>query len=174
MVSLKEKFDTPESSTKVALTSNILLLILKIYGGFFGGSRALIADSINSLLDIIANSAVWIGIKFAKKPADEGHQYGHGNADVIAASFVAVIILVTGFYIGYDSIHIIVDGSYRVPKYYATAIAAFTILLKAILYKYTIGVGIRYRSPAVHANAQDHKGSACSSDGSIDGLVIAC
>lgn len=173
MASLQSKINTPESSTKLSLLSNILLLVLKIYGGFFGGSRALIADSINSLLDIIANTAVWIGLNLAKKPADEGHQYGHGNADVIAASFVAIIILITGFYIGYDSIDIILHGRYRIPRYYATIIAAFTIILKAVLYRYTRKVGLGCKSAAVLANAQDHKSDVYASCGALFGIVIS-
>jgi cation diffusion facilitator family transporter len=173
MATAREKLNTPESSTKISLLSNILLLILKFYGGFFGGSRALVADSINSLLDIMANAAVWIGLNLAKKPADEDHQYGHGNADVIAASFVAIIILVTGFYIGYESIHVIVDGRYRVPEYSATAIAFMTIILKTILFRYTKNVGLRFKSPAVLANAQDHKSDVYASSGALFGIMIS-
>ncbi|UCC78705.1 MAG: cation transporter [Candidatus Zixiibacteriota bacterium] len=173
MTSLKSKINTPESSTKLSLISNIILLILKFYGGFFGGSRALIADCINSLLDIIANSAVWIGLKLAKKPADEDHPYGHGNADVIAASFVAVIILITGVYIGYDSIHVIIDGHYAAPKYYATLIAFFTIVVKLVLYTYTKRIGIRFKSAAVLANAYDHKSDVYASSGALFGIFIS-
>lgn len=173
MASPKSKINTPESSTQISLLSNILLLILKFYGGFFGGSRALVADCINSLLDIIANSAVWIGLKLAKKPADENHQYGHGNADVIAASFVAIIILVTGVYIGYDSIHVIIDGHYAAPKYYATAIACFTIVFKLVLYQYTKKIGIRFKSAAVLANAYDHKSDVYASSGALFGIFIS-
>ena len=146
---------------------------MKFYGGFFGGSRALIADSLNSLLDIIANAAVWVGINLAKKPADEDHQYGHGNADVIAASFVAIIILVTGIYIGYDSIHVIVEGRYRVPRYYATVIAFLTIILKTVLFRYTKKVGLKSKSPAVLANAQDHKSDVYASSGALFGILVS-
>lgn len=170
---IRKKIDSPEGSTQISIVSNILLLILKLYGGFWGGSRALIADSINSLLDLVANFAVWIGLNLAKRPADEDHQYGHGNADVLAASFVALIILVTGIYIGYDSIHVIINKNYRVPKYFATGIAFFTILLKAVLFKYTKDIGTRFKSAAVLANAQDHKSDVYASTGALFGIFAA-
>jgi cation diffusion facilitator family transporter len=171
--SIKERLQNPEASTKLSLVANVVLLILKIFGGFWGGSRALIADSLNSLLDLVANSAVWIGIRLAKKPADAEHQYGHGNADVIAASFVAIVILATGIFIGYDSIHVIVDHDYRVPSYFATAVAAFTIILKQILFVYTKKIGVRFKSPAVLANAQDHKSDVYASSGALFGIFFA-
>ena len=155
------------------MVANVVLLVLKIFGGFWGGSRALIADSLNSLLDLVSNSAVWIGIRLAKKPADADHQYGHGNADVIAASFVAIVILATGIFIGYDSIHVIVDHDYRVPSYFATAVAAFTIILKQILFVYTKKIGVRFKSPAVLANALDHKSDVYASSGALLGIFFA-
>ncbi len=173
MPSIGHRIRTPEASTEISMVFNILLLILKFFGGFFGGSRALIADCLNSLLDIVANSAVWIGIKLAKKPADVDHQYGHGNADVLAASFVAIVIFVTGIYIGYDSIHVIFDRDFGVPSYFATGVAAFTIIVKSILFRYTKNVGIKFKSAAVLANAQDHKSDVYASSGALFGIVAS-
>ena len=173
MPSMGQRISTPEASTKISMVFNVLLLILKFFGGFFGGSRALIADCLNSFLDIIANFAVWIGLKLAKKPADADHQYGHGNADVIAASFVAVVIFVTGIYIGYDSIHVIIDKDYGVPAYFATGVAFFTIIVKTILFRYTKKVGRKFKSAAVLANAQDHKSDVYASSGAMFGIVIS-
>lgn len=173
MPSIGHRIRTPEASTKISMVFNILLLILKFFGGFFGGSRALIADCLNSLLDIVANSAVWIGIKLAKKPADVDHQYGHGNADVLAASFVAIVIFVTGIYIGFDSIHVIFDRDFGVPSYFATGVAAFTIIVKSILFRYTKNVGVQFKSAAVLANAQDHKSDVYASSGALFGIVAS-
>lgn len=167
------KYDSPEASTKLSLLANVVLLILKFIGGFWGGSKALIADCLNSFLDLLANSAVLIGLNVAKKPADADHQYGHGNADVIAASLVAIIIFATGLYIGFDSIHTIIDRKYRPPHILATGVAAFTIILKSILFRYTKRIGVRTKSPAVLANAYDHKSDVFASSGALLGIIFA-
>ncbi len=158
-----QKLETPEASTKLSIVANFLLLVLKFIGGFIGGSKALIADFINSLLDLIANFAVLIGIRVAQRPADAEHQYGHGNADVIAAFLVAVIILMTGVYIGYDSANTVFEKKYHTPNLFATAVALFTIFAKTILYRYTKRVGLKSKSAAVLANAQDHKSDVYAS-----------
>ncbi len=173
MPSIGQRISTPVASTKISMVFNILLLILKFFGGFFGGSRALIADCLNSLLDIVANSAVWIGLKLAGKPADTDHQYGHGNADVIAASFVAIVIFTTGIYIGYDSIHVILNRNFGIPSYFATGVAAFTIIVKSVLFRYTKNVGGKFKSAAVLANAQDHKSDVYASSGALFGIVVS-
>jgi cation diffusion facilitator family transporter len=173
MTAIRYNFDTPEASTKLSFVANVLLLILKFIGGFWGGSKALIADCLNSFLDLLANAAVLVGLNVAKRPADADHQYGHGNADVIAASLVAIIIFVTGLYIGYDSIHTIIDKRYEPPHILATGVALFTIILKSFLYRYTINIGARTKSPAVIANAYDHKSDVFASSGALAGIIGA-
>lgn len=173
MPSVFQKLETPEASTKLSFAANVLLLGLKFLGGFVGRSQALIADCFNSFLDLIANSAVLIGIRVAKRPADADHQYGHGNADVLAASLVAVIIFGTGMYIGYSAVNAIIKGEYQTPHYLATAVAAFTIILKTILYRYTKVVSRKSKSVAVYANAQDHLSDVYASSGALAGIIFA-
>lgn len=164
---------TAENTTRFSLIVNILLFLLKVVGGVFGHSRALLADAINSLLDIVGNTVVWIGIRIAKRPADEGHPYGHGHADTIAALFVSTLLVITGIYIGYSAVHVIIDKDYTVPGKLATAVAAFTIVVKEILYQWTIRAGRKANSPAVIANAYDHRADVYASSGALIGIVVA-
>ncbi len=167
------EFKTPIAVTRLSLAANVLLFIIKLVAGIMGRSQALVADSLNSLLDIVANAVVWLGLNIAKKPPDKEHPYGHGNADTLAAVFVAIILVLTGGYIGRDAIDSIVHHHFETPTFLATAAAAFTILLKAVLYKYTLSVGKKYRSPAVIATAQDHISDVVVSAGTLIGIVVA-
>jgi len=138
-----------------------------------GRSQALIADALNSLLDIVANIVVWFGIRIAKKPPDKDHPYGHGNADNLAAIFVALVLFITGAYIGRESIHAVIHGDFSKPTYLATAAALFTIIVKELLYRYTLGIGKKFKSPAVIAIAYDHRSDVVVSIGTLIGIVIA-
>jgi cation diffusion facilitator family transporter len=164
---------TEEGTTRLSITVNILLFVLKLIGGFVGGSRALLADALNSLLDIVANSVVWIGILVAKRPPDKHHHYGHGHANTLAALFVATLLVVTGIYIGVSAIHVIIDRDYSSPGALATAVAAFTIIVKEILYRITLRAGLKANSPAVIANAYDHRADVYASAGALVGIVVA-
>ncbi|MCB0535411.1 MAG: cation transporter, partial [Saprospiraceae bacterium] len=57
---------------------NILLALVKGLTGVFGHSYALIADAIESTTDVFASILVLVGLKYATKPPDENHPYGHG------------------------------------------------------------------------------------------------
>ena len=137
-----KSLQTPIASTRLSLLVNILLLILKLIGGIVGRSQALIADALNSLLDIVANIVVWLGINISRKPPDENHPYGHGNADTLAAIFVAMVLIITGGYIGREAYDSIITHNFRSPTYLATVAAVITIVVKSVLYKYTINIGL--------------------------------
>lgn len=164
---------TEKGTTVVSFVINVILFGLKITGGVIGRSSALLADALNSLLDIVANTAVWVGIRIANRPPDEGHPYGHGLANTISAIFVAVLLVITGVYIGANAIYVIIYDQYETPGKIATIIAAGTIIVKEILYHWTIRVGRRENSPAVIANAYDHRTDVFTSLGALIGIVVA-
>lgn len=171
--SLLQKLKSPIASTKLSLVFNIFLFILKMFAGIYGRSQALVADALNSLLDIVANIVVWFGINIAKRPPDKGHPYGHGNADTLAAVFVAMVLILTGGYIGHEAFNSITNQDFRAPTYLATIGALITIIIKELLYHYTLNIGKRFRSQAVIANAADHRSDVIVSLGTLIGIVIA-
>ncbi|UCD94535.1 MAG: cation transporter [Candidatus Zixiibacteriota bacterium] len=168
-----KSFQSPIGCTRFSLVVNIFLFILKMMAGIFGRSQALIADALNSLLDIVANIVVWFGINISKRPPDSDHPYGHGNADNLAAIFVALVLFITGAYIGRESIHAIVNREFQTPTFLATAAAAVTILIKESLYWYTLKIGRKFKSAAVIANAYDHRSDVIVSVGVLIGIVVA-
>ena len=66
------------------------LALLKWVVGYFGNSYALIADAIESTSDIFSSIIVLIGLKYANRPADDNHPYGHGRAEPLVTFLVVV------------------------------------------------------------------------------------
>src|ERR1700720_2367938 len=84
------------TATRVALFGmivNSIFAVAKILGGLFGHAYVLIADGIESALDIAGSFVIWGGLKLAARPPDETHPYGHGKAEPIAAVIVACGVL---------------------------------------------------------------------------------
>ncbi len=67
----------------LGIVVNLFLTVVKFLAGFFGNSRAMIADAAHSASDILASLFVLVSLKIAKKPADKKHPYGHYKAEVI-------------------------------------------------------------------------------------------
>jgi len=166
-------FYDPKTCTLAGLVINVILSIFKMLAGILGFSYAMIADAINSISDCFATGIVYIGLRIGEKPADEGHPYGHGNAETIAAFLVALIILGTGVFVGVSAVHLIAHRHLETPAMIALVAAVASIVIKEWLFRYTIKVGERNNNPAVIANAWDHRSDAYSSVAVLAGILGA-
>ncbi|MBN1383899.1 MAG: cation transporter [Elusimicrobia bacterium] len=159
--------------TIIGLIVNGLLTLFKFIAGIFGHSQAMLADAIHSLSDGFATVITYIALKLSKKPEDREHPYGHENIEIIVSWMVAVLLLLTGIYLGYSAIHTCYHGQYTVPTKIAAVAAVTSIILKEILYRYTIHIGKVLNSPVLKANAYDHRSDAFSSIGALIGIIGA-
>ena len=90
------KTSTPKDGEKIAILgifANISLATIKFLGGIFGNSYALIADAIESATDIIGSMIVFLGVRYAQKPADANHPYGHGKTEPMAGLAVSILLV---------------------------------------------------------------------------------
>src|SRR5437763_15855475 len=81
----------------IGLFVNIAFAIIKILGGVCGNAYALIADGIESVLDVAGSIVIWGGLRFAARPPDATHPYGHGKAEALTAVFVALLVVIPAF-----------------------------------------------------------------------------
>lgn len=149
---------------------NLALGIIKLVGGIIGRSFALLSDAVNSLGDSLTSVVVLAALWYAQKPADEEHPYGHTRAEAVAASNVALLIIITAIIIGWQALTRWTDN-HETPPLWTLWIAAANIVLKEGLYRYKSGVGKRVGSAAVIANAWDHRSDALCSLAVLIGLA---
>lgn len=171
--STRDYFLDGEVCTKIGLYVNIALTAFKLTAGIVGHSKAMVADSIHSASDVLATGIVFVGLRISRKPADDKHPYGHGNADTIASFLVALILLLTGLYLGYSAVHVFVHKHLVTPGKIALYAALVSIIIKEAMYHYTVRVGRRLNSQAIIANAWDHRSDAFSSIPALIGIFVA-
>jgi len=103
---------------KVILTGVLLNLVLstgKIAGGLLGRSNALIADGIESLLDLFSSLLMWAALKYAAKPPDEDHPYGHGKAESLSSLIGSLVLAIAGALIAHNSIIQLIAAAHGAP-----------------------------------------------------------
>src|SRR6476469_7098609 len=96
-----------QSGARIALIgmfANVALATAKITAGLLGNSYVLIADGIESALDIAGSVIIWGGLKIAARPPDETHPYGHGKAEPMAAGLVAMGVLLASIALAIQSV----------------------------------------------------------------------
>ena len=162
---------------KVVLSSiiqNIFLAVMKIAGGIFGGSRALISDGVNSLSDVGSSVAIYLGIYFSNKPADEEHPYGHEKIESIIGNMMGLFLLITAFELVKGSVKLLITGEFEATPSYITIIwAAISMVVKFFMYRYKMRVGIATDNSALIADAKDSKSDVYSSGGVIIGILLS-
>lgn len=160
--------------TLVGSVANLLLLIFKFVAGIVGHSAAMLADAVHSLSDFVTGIIVLVFVRISSKPEDEGHDYGHGKYETLATAIIGIILVLVGFGIfwnGVQSIWSFLQGeSLSEPGMLALVAAVVSIVVKELLYQYTVLRGKSLNSQAVVANAWHHRSDALSSIGTAVGI----
>jgi len=166
---LPEAYRQASRATALGLAVNLILGLTKLVGGLLAGSFALVADSVNSLGDTVASIVVLVALRIAQRPADENHPYGHSRAEAVAASNVALLIIISALLLGVEAVRRF-GLDHAAPPNWALAIAAANVVIKEALYRYKLRVASRTGSAAVLANAWDHRADALSALAVLIGL----
>lgn len=153
---------------------NVVLLVVKFAAGIFGHSAAMIADAVHSLTDFATDVVVLIFVHLGNKPADRGHDYGHGKYETLATAIIGTSLLAVGVLIfcsGAGKTWRVIQGEMLPsPGKVALVAAVASIVLKEWAYCFTVKVGKRCQSEAVVANAWHHRSDALSSVGTMIGI----
>jgi cation diffusion facilitator family transporter len=158
-------------STRVGLALNSVLAAAKVTAGVLGHSFALVADGIESLADVFSSVIVYFGLKYAVKPRDENHPYGHGKAEPIAALAVGLALVGAGVSIAIQSIREILTP-HALPAAFTLIVLAGVLVVKESLFQYVIRVGKAIESTAVQTDAWHHRSDAITSGLAFAGISI--
>lgn len=160
----------------VSIAVNLVLSAAKLVAGIAGKSSAMISDAVHSASDVFASFIVIIGVRFARKKADQDHPYGHERMECIAAILLAMILAAVGLGIGGSGIQKIAAGEYEtllIPGRLPLIAAVVSIVVKEWMFWYTRGAAKKINSSALMAEAWHHRSDALSSVGSFAGILFA-
>ncbi|MCX7869458.1 MAG: cation diffusion facilitator family transporter [Terrimicrobiaceae bacterium] len=146
---------------------NVLLAAAKFVGGFLGGSKALLADGLESTLDILSSGMMWAALKMAARPADETHPYGHGKVESLGAVAGALLLLLAGAGLAAQSLAAIwrlnTGGSGVPPEPFTLGILIAEIICKESLFRISSSTAQGIQSSALKADAWHHRSDALTS-----------
>lgn len=149
--------------TWIGLFINVALAVLKFIVGFLGASQAVIADAVHSLSDMVTDFSVILGVRYWSAPPDEDHPYGHRKIEAIITVLIGATLVIVALGLGYKALSSIHEVHIRQTAWIAITGPVLSIILKEILYHWTVIVGTRVKSTAVIANAWHHRSDALSS-----------
>lgn len=150
---------SPAFASRVSVVSYTMLAVLKLATGIAFRSAALVADGLDSLLDVLTASVVLLGVRFGR--------------ELISAAFVVALMGLTGCYVAYEALLRLVQ-----PVQVETPIAAFVAAIAAgavslALSVYQRIVGKKAGSLALVSQSADNRNHVFQSAGVLLGLVFA-
>jgi cation diffusion facilitator family transporter len=159
-------------TTYFSIVGNASLAIIKGLAGFFGNSYALIADAIESTADIFSSFLVLFGLKYASRPADKNHPYGHGRAEPLITFLVVGFLITSATIIAYESIKNI-GTPHELPKIWTLFVLIPLIIWKEISFQLVIQKAKETNSSSLKADAWHHRSDAITSIAALIGISIA-
>jgi len=140
-----------------------LLAVGKVAAGLMTGSGVLIADGWHNLADMLTGIVAWLGFRYASRPPDADHHYGHGNAEALAGTFVGLVLIVTGAGVLWQAwaVRAVVESG--LPGFAALAVAVISIAVNEVLARTSFRLGAQFSSQGLVALGRDSRADALSS-----------
>ena len=165
-----------EAQRKAALWSvfaAVALIALKLGTGLATHSLGLVSASADSGTDLIAALLTFFAVGVAVRPADPGHQYGHGKAEHLAALAEGAILVLASAFIIWRAIDRLVHGGSTVQAtWYAFLVIGLVICIDLARTTASWRAARAYSSPALASNAIHFGSDLAGSFAVLLGLLL--
>jgi cation diffusion facilitator family transporter len=159
----------------VSVLAATALVVIKLVTGLETGSLGLLTEAAHSGTDLVAALLTLFAIGVAGRPADPGHQYGHGKAEHLAALAEAAILVAASLFIAWRAVLRLTGGSGAEvdPAWYAVAVVLVVIAIDASRMVVSQRAAQRYGSAALQASAVHFGSDLAGSLAVLAGLLLA-
>ena len=156
----------------VSVAAALVLVGVKLATGLATGSLGFLSEAAHSGTDLVAALLTLFAVGVAGRPADPGHQYGHGKAEHLAALAEASFLVVVSLVISYTAIRRLAQGTGDVEAtWYAFLVVAVVIAIDASRTTVSLRASQRFRSPAFGASALHFGSDLAGSTAVLFGLL---
>jgi cation diffusion facilitator family transporter len=159
-------------ATLLGVLVSAVLGAVKIVAGILGNSYALVADGIESILDIISSLAVWSGLRLASHPPNERFPYGYGKAEPLATVAVAIALFAAATGIAIQSVREILTP-HHAPAVFTLFVLVGVVATKETMFRRLSRTGSDIGSQAVIADAWHHRSDSITSLAAFIGISVA-
>ncbi len=165
-------FSTRSGAAKLAVVVVIGLVGLKVVVAVVTGSISIIAQAVDSFLDLFAIAITFLAVGIAARPADEKHPFGHGKAEDIAAVVQAMLIFAAGGLIIYSAVLRIITGTTIELTEAGMGVMLVSIVASILLSRHLLKVSQATDSIALEASARNIAVDVYSAAAVLAGLLV--
>ncbi len=154
----------------LSLCANIGLVALKVGAGVLSNSISLLAEGVQSTVDVAASAAILLTIRAAERPPDEDHPWGHGKFENLASLAQIILILgTTGYLLNAAWQRWLRPAPVEVD--WGIGALVVSVVVNYLVSRRVLRVGKQTGSPALIAEAAHLRGDMLACFGVLGGLV---
>jgi cation diffusion facilitator family transporter len=165
-------FSGKSGAARLSVLVVVSLIVLKVVVGIITGSLSVLAQAIDSFLDLFAVTVTFLAIRIAARPADEDHPFGHGKVENIAAIIQAVLIFLAGGSIIYAAVRRVQTEATLEMTEAGIGVMAVSIIASIFLSRYLLKTARKEDSMALQANAHNIAADVYSAAVVLVGLLV--
>lgn len=171
--SAKTRRDYSTLSSVCGMFCNIFLFAVKLFAGIVTSSIAVISDAFNNLADCASCVITLLGCRFAAKPADKEHPFGHGRMEYLTAMGVSAVILFMGAELLVSSVKKIIKPETTELTALAIVILLVSVGVKLWMFAFNNYLGKRIDSTVLKAVARDSAGDSIATSAAALSLMLS-
>jgi cation diffusion facilitator family transporter len=156
-----------------SISSNALLLAMKLVTGVLTGSASILSEAAHSATDLVASVVALVAVRGSISPPDESHNYGHGRFENIASVFEGVILLGVGGWVIFGAINSILNGAELELLGLGIGVMAVSALANLFVSRWLLRVARETDSRALEAEGYNLRTDVWGAAGVALGLVAA-
>jgi len=156
----------------IGVIVSALLAATKIAAGVIGNSFALVADGVESVLDIFSGLLVWGGLRVSAVPESERFPYGLGKAEPLASLVVSTVLLLAAVGIAVGAAQAI-RSPQEVPESFTLLVLVAVLIAKETMFRVLSAQGREIGSRALKTDAWHHRSDALTSLAAFIGITVA-
>ncbi len=160
-------------AARLNVALGVVLLLVKTAAWWQTRSVALLADALESIVNVVAAGAAALAIAVSRRPPDRGHPFGHTKAEYLSAGFEGALVLGAAAAIVHEAWQHLRQPAPPAAIGVGLALAGTAAAATALLAAYLQRTGRRERSPALVASGAHLWGDVLTTAGVLVGLGAA-
>jgi cation diffusion facilitator family transporter len=165
--------DKKSRTVMFSISSNALLLTVKLVAGVLMGSASVLSEAVHSATDLVASVVAFVAVRRSESPPDEDHNYGHGRFENLAGVFEGVILLGVGGGVVYGAVDSILNGAELEFLGLGIGVMALSAVVNLFVSRWLLRVARETDSRALEAEGYNLRTDVWGAAGVALGLIGA-
>jgi cation diffusion facilitator family transporter len=169
----QKTLDKRSRTVLFSISSNALLLVVKLLTGIFTGSVSVLSEAVHSATDLAASVVAFVAVRRSASPPDESHNYGHGRFENLAGIFEGMILLGIGGWVIFGAVDGIANGAELELLGLGIGVMALSAVVNLFVSSWLLKVARETDSRALEAEGYNLRTDVWGAAGVALGLIAA-